>query len=187
MIAKASQQTAYATGSDFCQIFKSDMRSLYLLSLLLTGDSEKAEQCFVTGLDDCAADNQVFREWARSWARRAVIKNAIRLIAPQPTATAAESRRVAQKVSDQMKAELRAEIFTVASLEPFERFAFVMSVLEGYSDRDCTLLLGCTRETLIAARNSALQRIAHHEQPNVSVRPESGFSLAPPAPLAMPA
>lgn len=165
MTAKASLQTAYATSSDFCRIFKDDMKSLYLLSLLLTGDSEKAEQCFVTGLDDCAADNQVFHEWARSWARRAVIKNAIRLVAPQPPASNGNSHAVAHKVNDQVKAELRAEICTVASLEPFERFAFVMSVLEGYSDRDCTLLLGCTRESLIAARNQALQHIVPHNKP----------------------
>ena len=39
----------YATAQDFCQIFDKDMSGLYLLSLLLTGDHEKAEQCFVAG------------------------------------------------------------------------------------------------------------------------------------------
>src|SRR5215831_21002533 len=74
----------YATCADFSRIFAEDMKNLYLLALVLTADSEKAEQCFVSGLDDCTSGNQVFREWARSWARRVVIKRAIRMIAPQP-------------------------------------------------------------------------------------------------------
>src|SRR5215472_9439167 len=72
----------YATCADFCQIFAEDMKNLYLLALVLTADAEKAEQCFVSGLDDCTAGNPVFKEWARSWARRVVIKRAIRMIAP---------------------------------------------------------------------------------------------------------
>src|SRR5215831_17225086 len=82
----------YATCADFCRIFAEDMKNLYLLALVLTADSEKAEQCFVSGLDDCTTGNQVFREWARSWARRVVIKRAIRMIAPQP-------ERVTKKVA----------------------------------------------------------------------------------------
>jgi hypothetical protein len=79
------QRTAlYATFGDFRRIFTEDMKSLYLLAFLLSADPGKAEQCFVSGLDDCTTGNQVFREWGRSWARRVVIKNAIRLIAPQP-------------------------------------------------------------------------------------------------------
>src|SRR5262245_40163093 len=75
--------TLYATGGDFCRIFKEDMQSLYLLALVLTADPAKAEQCFVAGLDDCASGNQVFEEWARSWARRVIVKNAIRSLAPE--------------------------------------------------------------------------------------------------------
>ena len=72
---KANQ---YASREDFHKIFSEDTNSLYQLSLLLTRDSAKAEQCFVSGLEDCVAGNSVFREWARSWAKRAIIQNAIR-------------------------------------------------------------------------------------------------------------
>jgi hypothetical protein len=44
-------------------------------------------------------------------------------------------------------------------LEPFERFVYVMSVLERYSDLDCSVLLGCARRDVIAARMSALQQL----------------------------
>ena len=61
-----------------------DRFRLYLLSYLLTADRAKAERCFVPGLDLAADDNAAIRDWAHSWARRIVIGNALRLIAPHP-------------------------------------------------------------------------------------------------------
>jgi len=61
-----------------------DRTRLYLLSFLLTADRAKAERCFVPGLDLAAEDNAAIRDWAHSWARRIVIDNALRLIAPHP-------------------------------------------------------------------------------------------------------
>lgn len=168
----SKQRTAqYAARADFCRIFAEDMKNLYLLSFVLTADSEKAEQCFLSGLDDCITGNQVFGEWARSWARRVVIKNAIRRIAPAPERASQVPNPLAVK-----KAQLSngarpqtgpVEISAMFELSPFERFAFVMSVLEGYSDQDCALLLGCAREKVIGARAGALQQIGEFaEAPN---------------------
>jgi len=61
-----------------------DWARLYLLSYLLTGDGARAEQCIVASLDVSAEDHAALRDWAHSWARRIVIHNALRLIAPQP-------------------------------------------------------------------------------------------------------
>jgi len=77
---KANQ---YASREDFRRIFSENTNGLYQLSLLLMRDSAKAEQCFVGGLEDCVAGNSVFREWARSWAKRAIIQNAIRELKPR--------------------------------------------------------------------------------------------------------
>jgi hypothetical protein len=63
---------ASATRTDFCRIFRDDMKSLYLLALVLTADHEKAEQCFVAGLADSVEGNAVFKEWAAAWARRTI-------------------------------------------------------------------------------------------------------------------
>src|ERR1700734_1618958 len=82
----------YASSEDFRRLFDEEMNSLYLLSFLLTADREKAEQCFFSGLEDAVAGNQVFREWARSWARRVIIVNAVRAINPQPTNESGRSR-----------------------------------------------------------------------------------------------
>jgi hypothetical protein len=181
----------YATGLDFCRIFKEDMKNLYLLSLLLTADPEKAKQCFVAGLDDCVAHNQVFEEWARSWARRAIIKNAIRLIAPEPAGMHSMPNAAAPRdFSVQVGVELQAHFSSLLGLADFERFAFVMSVLEGYSERECTLFLGCTRATLISARNEALRKIAHDGHTVLELKPEQGnvgFELQSSMPLATPA
>ena len=65
----------YASRGDFCRIFDQQMNSLYLLSFLLTADREKAEQCFVSGLEDSLGGNRVFKEWAArdlplAWSER---------------------------------------------------------------------------------------------------------------------
>jgi len=173
----------YATCADFSRIFAEDMKNLYLLALVLTANSEKAERCFVSGLDDCISGNQVFTEWARSWARRVVIKNAIRMIAPgrgpasnglYPAIT-----KAAQGVNASRAQQVPVEISAVFELPALERFAFVMSVLEGYSNLDCALLLGCTRERFIQARLRALERISDLEfreelQANTSFREDRG-------------
>jgi len=58
-IARAGE---YATAEDFKQIFTEDVNSLYLLSLLLTGDHDKAEKCFVQGIGESTKGNGVFKE-----------------------------------------------------------------------------------------------------------------------------
>ncbi|HJT52694.1 MAG TPA: hypothetical protein VJ848_02505, partial [Candidatus Angelobacter sp.] len=68
------QVNEYATQNDFQNIFSEDMAGLHLLAYLLTADSEMAEQVFVAGLEDSIHGNPVFRQWARSWSQRAIIK-----------------------------------------------------------------------------------------------------------------
>ena len=53
----------------------------------------------------------------------------------------------------------QVETAAVVQLEPFERFVYVMSALERYSDLDCSLLLDCARRDVIAARIRALQQL----------------------------
>ena len=156
--AVSMKDMEYATAGDFCTIFDEDMNSLYLLSLLLAGDGKKAEQCFVEGLENATSRNRVFKEWARSWARRAIIQNALRIVNPRPDGgdrlwNSATMNRGGEILSE------RAEIRAVLGLRPFDRFVFVMSVLEGYSDHDCSILLGCSRQDVLAAKTRALQQI----------------------------
>jgi hypothetical protein len=47
-----TSSTAYASSDDFCRIFNEEAGELYLLSFLLTANRDKAEQCFISGLDN---------------------------------------------------------------------------------------------------------------------------------------
>jgi DNA-directed RNA polymerase specialized sigma24 family protein len=149
--------TPYATCADFRRTFERDAQHLYLLSFLLTGDRRMAEKCFVRGFGDSAKGSTVFKEWAESWARRTIILNAIRMVRPQPAdgiTWSSASESVARGISTEPP-----EISQIVELPAFERFAFVMAVLERYSDQECSLLLSCTRGEVTAARIRALQRI----------------------------
>jgi hypothetical protein len=81
---QSTSPTLYASSGDFRRIFDEETGSLYRLSFLLTADREKAEQCFVSGFEDSVKGCPVFKEWARSWARRTIIQNAVRVINPSP-------------------------------------------------------------------------------------------------------
>lgn len=151
--------TPYASSDDFRRVFEDDMNGLYLLSFLLTADREKAEQCFVSGLEDAVEGNPVFKEWARSWARRMIIVNAVRAINPRPSEENGRSSSTSVSSDSKAASAEQAEIGAVLRLEPFERFVYVMTVLERNSDQDCSLLLSCTRRDVLAARTRAFEHI----------------------------
>jgi hypothetical protein len=157
----SQEPTLYATRADFCRIFEVDMDRLYLLSFLLTADHSTAEKCFVGGLHMSQNGNPVFTEWAESWARRSIILKAIRMIRPRLTDGRAAS---APDLSSSPVMTERSEIAAIVELPPFERFVFAMSVLERYSDQDCSLLLSCTRRDVMEARTRALQQMGSAEE-----------------------
>jgi len=152
----------YAIREDFRRIFTGDLGGLYQLSFLLTRDSVKAEQCFVGGLEDCVAGNSVFRGWARSWAKRAIIQNAIRELKPRPSVSNSPPTPPVVSDMDQLSSGPGNyfEIDAVFRLEDYERFVFVMSVLEHYSEHDCAVLLECSVPEVREARTRALKELA---------------------------
>jgi hypothetical protein len=150
------QANDYATVEDFGSVFTESMSELYQLSFLLTADHDKAEQCFVGGLEDSAEENNVFKEWARSWAKRVIIQNAIRALKPRPLITSFSlppSPNVFPLACDQGR---HFEVDQVLALGDFERFVFVMSVLERYSDHECSLFLRCSPHDIREARARAI-------------------------------
>jgi len=52
------------------------------------------------------------------------------------------------------------EIDAVLRLADFDRFLFVMSALEHYSEHDCALLLGCSARDIREGRTRALKELA---------------------------
>src|SRR6476646_5159043 len=150
--------TEYASCKDFKQIFTEDMVGLHRLAFLLTADHAKAEQCFVAGLEDSIHGNPVFRQWARAWSKRTIIQSAIKAIGPTPGRHGAIPETAEAHWQSGDDVETIAAV--VASWEPFERFVFVMAVLEGYGLRECAALLACPVQDVITAKSFALQRLA---------------------------
>jgi DNA-directed RNA polymerase specialized sigma24 family protein len=144
-----------ATPEDFRRVFNENMNGLYQLSLVLTGDHEKAEQCFTAGFDDAVNAHRVFKDWAYSWAKRAIIRNAIRILQPHPDAAGSSIPAIKQE---------RSAIHNLLALRDFERFVFVMSVLEGYSERECAVLLECSLQEIGAARIRAMKQLGSSNQ-----------------------
>jgi DNA-directed RNA polymerase specialized sigma24 family protein len=174
--------TEYASCKDFQQIFTEDIVGLHRLAFLLTADHAKAEQCFVEGLEDSIHGNPVFRQWARSWSKRAIIQSAIKAIAPVPTRHGVLSETADAQWQNGDDVESIAAV--VAGWEPFERFVFVMAVLEGYGLRECAALLACPVPDVIVAKSWAMQRLAGQSAPELVspradyVRRSQGFARA---------
>jgi hypothetical protein len=152
----------YASHEDFHTIFNEDLKDLYRLSFLLTRDPAKAERCLVGGLEDCVTGNRVFHEWARSWAKRAIIQNAICELRPPPSESNSPFSGASLRDIDHLSRGPGGhfEMDAVLRLADFERFVFVMSVLEHYSEHDCVLLLGCSAREIREGRTRALKELA---------------------------
>jgi len=151
-------QAGYATCSDLCENFVDDLEPLYALAFLLTGSHAEAEECFVATLDDAVTLNGVFKGWERPWNKRCLIINAIRRVF---------SRSTASNGKGDARCELDGESpgrYTINAVSrlapPFQRFVFVMSVLERYSEHECALLLGCSPRDVFEARVHALWQLS---------------------------
>jgi DNA-directed RNA polymerase specialized sigma24 family protein len=165
---RRKEPNPYATREDFIRVFDEDMNGLYQLSFLLTGDREKAAKCFVAGIEDCVVkENRVFREWARTWAKRVIVENAIRELKPRPSLPGPSPSATAFSRSEQSNGSgAHFDPETVLGLGDFERFVFVMSVLENYSDHECAILLGCSVWEVRQGRVHALEELARSSQVN---------------------
>ena len=150
--------TSYATVADFLNTLTEELHRLNLLSLLLTADKNKAEQCLVCAMGECVEGNVVYMEWARSWARRAVLKYAIQMIRPLPEHP--DSLPFIRSKEPATSSE-NNPFAAIVALGAFERFVFVMSTLEGQSEQECAILLGCSRRDVMIARVLALTRLAN--------------------------
>jgi DNA-directed RNA polymerase specialized sigma24 family protein len=142
-------------GAEFCRVFEQEMERLYALAVLLTANHSMAEECFVASLADCLNSPPVFEEWALTWSKRMVIKHAIRV----GVLNTGDSSIVLADLK--MESPLAQALF---ALDQFQRFVYVMSVLERYTDRDCALLLNCTAKQVAKARRRAFHQLAIFHQ-----------------------
>ena len=155
------QANLNARGEDVCRLSSEDADSLYQLSFLLTRDREKAERCFVVGIEHLVRGNRAFNQWAHAWAKRIIIENAIREVNPRPRIAHSYSSAIVFPYGAQMSTPPGGhfELEAILALEDFERFVFVMSVLDHYSEHDCSLFLDCSVLEIREARTRALVKL----------------------------
>jgi DNA-directed RNA polymerase specialized sigma24 family protein len=146
----------YATGADFCRAFKQNLNQLYMLGFLLTADHRAAERCLLSALEKAPRNKYVFREFVRSWIKRTVINAAIQSVFERPGGGEHTREPWWEERSETLAG---ATIDAVTHLAPLDRFVFVMSVLEGCSNKECSLLLRCSVETVASARMQAFSTL----------------------------
>jgi hypothetical protein len=158
------KESRYATNEEFRQIFANNGDALYQLAFLLTGDNDEAERCLVVGIEDSIKSNHVFKDWAHNWAKRAIIQSAIWLLQPAPRKVYSHARPVADRDGHEQISQGQFDHSRVLTLEAFDRFVFVMSVLERYSDYECALLLRCFVQDVRDARHRTIDELANADQ-----------------------
>jgi hypothetical protein len=160
-------ENQYATPEDFRKILHEDLNRLYQLSFLLTADHLKAERCLVVSIEHCANENRVFREWARTWTKRVVVENAIRELKPRPSRSNSSSL---PSLRNQQSSSPTGHFTTDAllGLADFERFVFVLCVLERSRENDCALLLGCSASQVRDAWTRAIETLASIDRVDLS-------------------
>jgi DNA-directed RNA polymerase specialized sigma24 family protein len=153
----------YATCEDFLKILEEDLHGLYQLSILLAGNHQMAERCFVAGIESCVKANWVFRERARAWAKRMIVENAIRELNPRRQRSNS-SALLLTVFSHNQQSSGPMEYFdldAMLGLADFERFVFVLCVLERYRMHECALFLGCSASEVREACAQAIEKLAN--------------------------
>lgn len=158
---RQQQANLNARAEDVRWTFSENLNSLYQLSFLLARDHEKAERCFVAGLENLIRGNRAFNQWAYAWAKRIVIQNAIHEVKPRPRVDRFYSSPTVfphgAKLSLPPGGHFERE--AILGLEDFERFVFVMSVLDHYLENDCALFLDCSVLEIQEARTRAFEKL----------------------------
>jgi hypothetical protein len=139
--------------AEFADAWLDDVIKLYLLSFLLTADKVLAEQCFSDAMEDYAGSRgDTAAECVTESGRAAVIKCAVQLIRPLPKSVHGWSHVPGRRPL--LSAEHQA-LSAITSLGVFERFVFVLTVLEGYSEEECATLLECEPAKVECSRDLA--------------------------------
>ena len=128
-------RNTYATSADFCRVFESEMDRLYLLAFLLLADHASAEQCFLHVLEAVREDKAVFKPSVSRWIRHRLIQDALQRVFEESSS---------EHVRDfwYEESNVAPYIDAIVQMDALERFGFVLVVLEGYSTKECSLLLG---------------------------------------------
>ena len=150
-------RTDYAKDVDFCVVLDRNMKAFYLLAFLLTANHRDAERCFGAVVEDIFKENCVFKAWAESWVKRCLIKKAIQFVLSRSSDDHEDRNLWCEKLG---APQLTNTVNAVTGLKSIERLVFVVLILEGYSTKECSLLLDFTMERVVQLRARALRGVA---------------------------
>jgi len=162
----SEEKDSCATSEDFQQLFATEMGDLFRLSLQLTADAEKAESCVIFAMRDCFSGSTVSKERAHIWARRMVVRNAIRLVLGRENDIPCEALSEVCTQPSQYRIEVLQESVAILGLPDFDRLAFVICVLERYSILDGAMLLRKTPKDVNDAIVRATNEVVSNEERN---------------------
>jgi hypothetical protein len=163
---KQSERGEYAGKEVFVSVFNCERAGLQRLAILLTANSDAAKRCLMRAFEECISSSTVSRRWALSWTRRVVIRNAISLVmnpgieSSVDTSDHRDDAAIAFSRDDLPGAIAGSE--SILDLLEFDRFVFVICVLEQYSIYDCALLLGRSLREIVEARQRVGNRVEQH-------------------------
>jgi hypothetical protein len=142
----------YASAAKYGASFIDQMNCLYLLSYLVTADRQIAERCLTSALDEYVEGRSEFLKWADREGRRAVLRDAIRIIRPAPRQA---YWLTYQEVALSAMPRAHHPFAAITSLGAFERFVFVMCTIENLSEEDSAALLNCSVQDVAIGRELA--------------------------------
>jgi hypothetical protein len=162
------ERCEYASKEEFASAFECERVGLIRLALLLTANHEAAKRCIILAFRECIASSSVSKGWALSWARRMVIRNAISLVTGTGgqsfvnTNHDANNGLIAFSPDDSLGAIAESE--SILDLPEFDRFVFVICLLERYSMLDCALLLGRSPRDINDARQRVVNQVGQIDE-----------------------
>jgi DNA-directed RNA polymerase specialized sigma24 family protein len=162
----SEKKDLYATAEDYQHLFATEMGDLFHLSLQLTADAEKAESCLIFAMKDCFSGTNVSKEWAHTWARRMVVRNAIQLILGKENETPSELLSEVCTQPSRHQIEVLRDSAAILGLPDFDRLAFVICVLERYSILDAALLMRKTPRDVNDAILRATNAVVYNNERN---------------------
>src|SRR6185369_630903 len=102
--------------------------------------------------------------------KRTIVQNAIRAL--RPYLSKANSYLASSAFTkDSRGPEVPNQTFginSVLALDAFDRFVFVLTVLDRYTDRECAVLLNCPFQDVSKARFRALEQIVNLHRESLS-------------------
>ncbi len=159
------EQDLFAIPEDFQQLFAREMTRLFCLAMHLTGDADRAETCLILAMRDCFRENSLAKHRVHAWARRMVIRNAMRLVLGIENEILCEAGLDFSLQPRELPIDALRDSAAIRNLPDLDRVAFVICVVERYSILDCALLLRKAPQEVHDAIVRATSQVVPTEEP----------------------